>query len=101
MPSKSIPVVDVVQTNDGFENSVASKSLPAISTAARNISSSASWVPRSVLWAHLKEHRSAVNHLATAPTNANVPYFVSCSDDGRVRFGIPDDWNEMYRFVRA
>ena len=82
VPSKSIPVVDVVQTNDGFENSVASKSLPAISTAARNISSSASWVPRGVLWAHLKEHRSAVNHLATAPTNANVPYFVSCSDDG-------------------
>ena len=75
MPSKSIPVVDIAQTSDGFENPVASKPVGPIGTAGRNISSSASWVPRGVLLAHLKEHRSAVNHLATAPTNANVPFF--------------------------
>ena len=82
VPSKSIPAVDIAQTSDGFENPVASKPVGPIGTAWRNISSSASWVPRGVLLAHLKEHRSAVNHLATAPTNANVPFFVSCSDDG-------------------
>ena len=91
MPSKSIPVVDIAQTSDGFENPVASKPVGPIGTAGRNISSSASWVPRGVLLAHLKEHRSAVNHLATAPTNANVPFLCPALTTGRVKFGIPDD----------
>jgi len=80
---KSIPVVDVTQTSDSFDKPpVASKSVTENAAAGRSISSSASWLPRGVLLAHLKEHRGAVNHLATAPTNSNVPFFVSCSDDG-------------------
>ena len=78
-PVKPIPISESLQEQS---RSGGGDSLAKPSATGRNISSSASWVPRGVLLAHLKEHKSAVNHLATAPTNANVPFFVSCSDDG-------------------